>query len=144
MKNKDRLALIDNLNKSEALSNVEKRKLSKAISSEDKVIGYSVDFSEISPVEIIRSFNELVEIVVKLLNKAEDKVYFASRYTNTNVIGPILKVFKRGVKLFVIDGDSTNLSQKMGIGNHIVLLEGRTDMHNILPAFDVAIWQKEQ
>lgn len=115
LKNKDRLALIDRLNKAELLSKEEKEKIASTISIKENIIGYSDIFSEIKPVEIIRSYEEFVNLGIDLLEKAEEEILFAARFSDVNFSEPFLRAFERGIKIFVLDGDQRNFSKRLNM-----------------------------
>jgi len=114
LKNKDRISLIDKLNKAESLSKEEKEQIAEAISVKDKTIGYSDLFDGgIKPVGIITKFEEITAGVKRLIEKAEKEVYLATRYTDPTATEAILNCLNRGIKMYLLDGDKKNLSQKI-------------------------------
>ena len=121
LKNRDRIALIDKLNKAETLSKEEKERLLNAISVHDKTIGYSGLLGGIKPVEVVTSYEDLKKTLLKLVNNAREEILLASRYTDTEFSDAFLKSSLRGVRLHVLDGDKKNLSEKFTILRTLLL-----------------------
>ena len=115
LENRDRINLIDKLNKAKSLSQEEREQIANAISIKDKTVGYSIELSDIRPVEIVRSFKDLIGLVKDLLEKAEEELLFATRYTDTSIAEPFLGAFKRGVKMSVLDGDKRAFSKRINL-----------------------------
>jgi DNA-binding HxlR family transcriptional regulator len=113
LENRDRIALIDKLNKSVSLSKEEKEQIANAISIKERTVGYSLEFSEIKPVEIIRSFADLVELVKDLLEKASEEILFASRYTDNSIVEPFLRAFRRGISIYCLWADEKSFSNRI-------------------------------
>ena len=113
LENRDRIALVDKLNKSRSLSEEEKEQIANAISIKERTVGYSLEFSEIKPVEIIRSFADLVELVKDLLEKASEEILFASRYTDNSIVEPFLRAFRRGISIYCLWGDERSFSNRI-------------------------------
>jgi len=115
LKNKDRIAIIDKLNKAETLTKEEKEEITSAISVSDKIIGYSNLFGEIKPVEICYTFEELRNALVKVLDRSQKEILIATRYTDTLAAEAFLRAARRGVRLLLVDGDKKNLSDRINI-----------------------------
>jgi len=115
LESKDRIALIDKLNKAESLSKEEKEQISAAISVKDKIVGYSGLFGEIKPVEIFYTFEELRNTLSRIVDKSEKELLIATRYTDSLAAEAFLRTARRGVKLRLIDGDKNNLSDRVNI-----------------------------
>lgn len=113
--NKDRIALIDKLNRTESLSKEEKQQIKSAISIKEKIVGYSGLFGGIRPVEILRSYEELVKVGIDLLENVNKRMFFAARYTDTRIAEAFLRAFERGVKISVLDGDKKTFSKRLNI-----------------------------
>lgn len=113
LENRDRIALIDKLNKAESLSKQEKEQIKSAISIKDRIIGYSDVFGGIKPVEIIRDYEELKKRLISIVENAKEYIYIASKYFEASVAESIIESYKRRVKVQVIDGDLKNLSKKI-------------------------------
>ena len=115
LENKDRIALIDKLNRAKSLSKEEKEQIASTLSVKDRIIGYSDIFGGIRPVEVISTFTDLVTVVIGLIEEANDAIFFATRYTDARISEPLIKAFDRGVKFLFLDGDRSNLSNRMQI-----------------------------
>jgi len=115
LESKDRIALIDRLNRTKSLSQKERQEVAAAILDKEKTVGYSSVLSEMKPVEIIRSYEELVKVGVDLLENVKEEMLFAARYTDTRIVESFLTAFKRGVKINVIDGDKRNFSKRLSV-----------------------------
>jgi len=113
LESRDRIALIDRLNKAESLSKEEKEQISAAISVKDKIIGYSDLFGGIKPVEIVWSYDEVMDVIASLIGKANSRILLASRYMDSRAFEPIIQACKRGVEMYVLDGDESNFLAKM-------------------------------
>jgi predicted transcriptional regulator len=113
LENKDRIALIDKLNKAKSLSKEEKEQIASTISVKDKIIGYSDIFGGIKPVEIIRDYEELTKRLISIIENAKEFIYLASKYFEPSVAEIVMRSYGRGVKVRVIDGDMKNLSKKI-------------------------------
>ena len=113
--NRDRIALIDKLNKAESLSEEEKQQIESAISIKEKIVGYSGLFGGIRPVEILRSYEELVKVGIDLLENVNKEMLFAARYTDTRIAEAFLRAFERGVKISVLDGDKKTFSKRLNV-----------------------------
>lgn len=115
LENKDRIAIIDKLNKAGSLTKEEKEQIASAIAVKDRILGYTNLLGGIKPVEIITTFDDLVNVVIALIKKASDTVFFAARYTDARISEPLIGAFNRGVRFFFLDGDESNLSNRMQI-----------------------------
>jgi len=115
LENKDRIALIDRLNKAKSLSKEEKEQIASSISIKEKIVGYSATLSGLKPVEVIRSFKDLIKLVIALLENANEEILFASRYTDASIVESFLNAFKRGLKIFCLWGDKKEFSQRINL-----------------------------
>lgn len=111
--NRDLLDLADKLKNSTSLSLKEREQVAAAISEKSALIGYTDLFGDVKPVEVVQTYEDLVTAVIKLIEKAEREIFFASRYTDFRISDPILRAFDRGIKFSLLDGDKSNLSSRM-------------------------------
>ena len=114
LENKDRIALIDKLNKAKSLSKEEKDKIASTISVRDSILGYTDVFGGINPVEIIDDFGELKKKLAELVKNAQEHVSLATKYFDPTIAESLVDSYhKRKIKIRIIDGDEKNLSKKL-------------------------------
>jgi hypothetical protein len=100
---RDRLDLLTKLNNSNTLSLTEKRDVAKALLIDD-IPGFLDTSSLVNPMRMIDNYETLVEETIDLVEKAENNVYFATRYFDTRVVEANLRGVKRGVKFSYLYG----------------------------------------
>jgi hypothetical protein len=113
LSNKDRLDLLDRLKKSTSISPMETDEVTAAILKRSSIVGLNDLKGALRPVEIVQTYEELRSALIELIEKAEKEIFIATQYTDSSVAETILNASNRGIKMFFLDGDKTNLSRKM-------------------------------
>jgi hypothetical protein len=109
----EHLSLIDKVRQSGSLSIKEKEEVIQAVSKSNLVNFLDLLSGDIRSVGIVTKFKDIVVGVERLLEKAEKEVYLATRYTDPGVNEAVLNTFERGIKMYLLDGDRKDLSQKI-------------------------------
>jgi len=115
LENKDRIALIDKLNKARSLTEEERKQITSVISTKDEIVGYSDFFGVIKPVNVILTWDEMVNTAKKLIIDAQEEIYLATRYTEMQIMEDVLKSIDRGVKFHALDSDKANLYERIQV-----------------------------
>jgi len=99
LENKARLVVMDKISQIDALSPQEMYKIAEVLSLEE-LIGDLVH-----EIKIVDTFEKAVINVVNLVNKAENSIYFASKYFDIKVSEACMISIQRGVSsYFIVDG----------------------------------------
>lgn len=69
-----------------------------------------VNLTHLSGFTIVKDFNHLIMEVIKLLDNAQNEIYFASRYHDPHVANKIFETFSKGVVLHILDGNPDQIS----------------------------------
>lgn len=107
--NRDKIELMDKLKKTVLLSPEDYEKVSFSILQNMNT------FFMPKEMEICRNINQFVLYSMKLIEKGEEEVYVASRFFSPSISEAILNCTNRNVKVFILDGDTENLSSKIQI-----------------------------
>ena len=113
--NKEKLTLVAQLLNSSSLSMKEKEEVLKTLHMDSKFLTLEEMLDIKRVLKVVLSFDELVEVVAKTIEEAQEEVIFTTRYTTVRVAKEIYDAVKRGVKFRIIDGDKANLSKKMQV-----------------------------
>lgn len=109
----EHLELIDKIKQSKTLSNEEKEEIIRTL-TKDRIEDFiNLIDGGIRPAGIIYRFEDIIDGVIKLIEKAEKEVYIASRYTENRIVEAILNNLNRVKEWHLISGDKSNLSQKV-------------------------------
>jgi len=112
LSHRDRLELMDKLKRSKSISLMEKEEIVHAI-LKDNFSGFADLLNGgMGSVGIVQTLEDIKVGVRRLIEKAEKNMYLATRYTDPSVTETILNCLDRGVKMYLLDGDKKNLSQK--------------------------------
>jgi predicted transcriptional regulator len=96
---KERLELIDRVKKVQNISVEETEEIMQAILKDTNFVSGERLTDILGPVKMSDTWEKVVDDVVKYLNNAEESVYFATPYMDSNVIDCAFKASQRGVKL---------------------------------------------
>jgi hypothetical protein len=66
-------------------------------------------------ISIIKNYNDLVEEIIKTLDKAVKRVYFASRFHDPTFLRKLMELLERGVDIRIIDG----LPEQISLENRV-------------------------
>jgi DNA-binding transcriptional ArsR family regulator len=69
-----------------------------------------VNLTHLSGFTTVKDFNHLIMEVIKLLDNAQNEIYFASRYHDPHVANKIFETFSKGVVLHILDGNPDQIS----------------------------------
>ncbi len=110
--NRDQLDLMDRLNKSKSLSLEETKEIARAISK-----GSMESFGEslISDVRVADTYEKLVNDVIEYIEKAEEKVYFATKYFDVRVSEALLRSIKKGIEMTFLSGDKEDVANRVKV-----------------------------
>jgi len=64
----------------------------------------------LTSIEIVKNFDNLINKVLNLLEKAKKEVYFATRYHQADVSNKTFETFGRGVGVHILDGNPEQIS----------------------------------
>ena len=81
--------------------------------------------------KVIKDFDRLIIEVMRVLDNAEDEIYFASRYHDPHVSDLVFKKFNDGVRLHIIDGTPSEISFKNRI-NAILRTAPNRELYNAI------------
>lgn len=109
----EQLDLIDKVRQSPSLSLEEREEVVRTLSRSTLANFADLLNGGIKPVGIVSKFEDIVAGVKRLIEKAEKEVYLATRYTDPTATEAILNCLNRGIKMYLLDGDKKNLSQKI-------------------------------
>jgi len=104
--NKERLVLIDQLDKNKSLSSSEVDEIKSLVIKQSGVLqgalNLILDSKDLQKVEVFSNYDVGVEILVNKINSSQNRILLASKYFDTRVIDATLKAHKRGVEFKVI------------------------------------------
>jgi len=109
---RDRLGLLDKLQRSKTLTLEETRSITQALSA-DGTSGFPDMADLVSQMRVIDNYERLVQELIKYLEKAEGSVCFATKYLDNRVAEAIFRMVQRGVKLRAVIGEKEVFSGKM-------------------------------
>jgi hypothetical protein len=114
LENKARLTVMDKIGQIDALSPLETYKIAEVLSLEE-LIG-----DAINEIKIVDTFEKAVTNVVNLVNKAENSIYFASKYVDIKVSEACMKSLKRGVTSYFIVDNQEQFSNAIQILKSVI------------------------
>ena len=97
--NKDKLVIMNQLNRSKNISDKERKELMELFSI-DQLVGESVN-----KIKLVNSFEEAVHNVLSLVENAEKSIQFCSKYSDIRVSQACMNAMERGVDTYFIVGD---------------------------------------
>ena len=95
IENMDQIQIVEALKRSETIDD---KTLEKVV----KVFGGT----EAQTVDVIKTYEELVDATVEVTERAVEKIYLATRFSEARAIEAGWRAIRRGVKIRVIDGDT--------------------------------------
>jgi uncharacterized protein YbaA (DUF1428 family) len=109
---RDRLDLVDRLGKAKNISIEETEEIMRAILKQANIgsEGRLTDFT--GPVRVADNWEKVVYDVEEYLDKAQDDVYFATRYFDIRTAEAIMRTFQRGVKFYALWGSKEPFIEK--------------------------------
>jgi len=110
---RDRLDLMDRLNKSSSISQEETKQISRALSTGS--IGGFTEADLISNVRVADSYEKLVSDVIEYVDRAKEKIYFASKYFDVRVVEALLRCLQKGVEMVFLSGDPEEISNRINV-----------------------------
>ena len=81
--------------------------------------------------KVIKDFQSLIIEVMRVLDNAENEIYFASRYHDPHVSDLVFRKFNDGVKLHILDGTPSEISIRNRI-NAILRTAPNRDLYNTI------------
>jgi hypothetical protein len=66
--------------------------------------------TQLSSFNIVKRFENLIPDVMKVLDNAENEVYFATRYHDPHVSNLVFQKFGKGVSIHILDGNTEQIS----------------------------------
>ncbi|MGQ9679547.1 MAG: hypothetical protein ACUVV4_02095 [Candidatus Bathyarchaeia archaeon] len=116
LENKERLRLLDQINKNQSLSAFEIDQIKQVIiqqsSTLQSALNLVLDGKNLKKIEVFSNYETGVDILIKSINSSKERVFLASKYFDTRVIESTLKAYKRGIDFRVIMA-SENLTKKI-------------------------------
>jgi len=116
LENKERLRLIDEINKNKTLSTFEIDQIKEVIiqqsSTLQSALNLILDSKSLKKIEVFSNYEVGINILIDNINSSKERVFLASKYFDTRVIESTLKAYKRGVDFRVIMA-SENLTKKI-------------------------------
>jgi len=97
--NKDKLVIMNQLNRSKNISDKERKELMELFSI-DQLVGESV-----SKIKLVDSFEEAVHNVLSLVENAKKSIQFCSKYSDIRVSQACMNAMERGVDTYFVVGD---------------------------------------
>ncbi|MGG6460606.1 MAG: hypothetical protein ACM3JQ_04175 [Candidatus Eiseniibacteriota bacterium] len=70
----------------------------------------SVNATHLTSYNTVNKFEQLIPEVMKVLDNAENEVYFATRYYDPHVSNLVFKKFAKGVTIHILDGNPDQIS----------------------------------
>jgi len=110
---RDRLDLMDRLNKSSSISQEETKQISRALSTGS--IGGLTETDLISNVRVAHSYERLVSDVIEYVNNAKEKIYFATKYFDVRVSEACLRTLEKGVEMVFLSGDPEEVTNRINV-----------------------------
>jgi predicted transcriptional regulator len=110
---RDRLDLMDRLNKSKTISTEETKAISQAIS-----LGGVGGFSEadlISTVTVVDTWDKVVQEVIQRIEKAEKNIFFATQYFDMRVVEALLRAAERDIDMNFLIGKQDTVKTAVNI-----------------------------
>jgi len=104
---------MDRINKSKSISLEETKEISRAISIGP--IGGLAESDLISSVRVADTYEKLVSDVIEYVEKAQEKIYFATKYFDARVAEALLRSIKRGVETVFLSGDTEAVSKRISM-----------------------------
>lgn len=113
---KERLSLIDQVEKNKSLSSSEVDEIKSLVIEQSGVLqgalNLILDGDNLQKVEMFSNYEVGVEILVNKINSSQNRILLASKYFDVRVIDATLKAHKRGVEFKVIMAKE-NLTRKI-------------------------------
>jgi predicted transcriptional regulator len=66
--------------------------------------------TQLTSFSIVKKFEKLIPEVLKVLDNAENEVYFATRYHDQHVSAKVFEKFRKGVTIHILDGNPEQIS----------------------------------
>jgi len=99
---KDKLELVDRLLKAKSLSAEETEEIMRAILKDANIIPGERITDILGPVRMADTWEKVVQDVVEYIDKAEEEIFFASRYYDMQVMEAVLRASQRQVKMYFL------------------------------------------
>jgi predicted transcriptional regulator len=70
----------------------------------------SINATQLTSYNVVKRFEQLIPEVMKVLDNAENEVYFATRYYDPHVSNIVFQKFGKGVTIHILDGNPEQIS----------------------------------
>jgi hypothetical protein len=69
-----------------------------------------VNTTQLSSFNVVKTFDHLIVEVLKVMDNAENEIYFATRYHDPYVSSKVFEKFSKGVTIHILDGNPEQIS----------------------------------
>jgi len=111
--NRDRLDLMDRLNKAKTISIDETKEIINSL-SKGGIVGYSEGL--LSPIRMADTWEKVVDDVIQEVENSQTSIYFATQYFDIRVVEAIMRAAQRGVTMNFLSADNDSLTARIRIG----------------------------
>lgn len=112
VENKEQLDVLNSIRKSSGISPETTSQIAKALSIQVPLALASEMRSILSPVEMIDSYDKLVEEITKSIENSKSSIYLATKYSDVRVVEAAMSATDRGIHLLILV-EEIDLSQSI-------------------------------
>ena len=69
-----------------------------------------VNTTQLSSFNVVEKYDDLIKEVLKVMDNAEKKIYFATRYHDPHVSSKVFEKFSKGVTIHILDGNPEQIT----------------------------------
>jgi hypothetical protein len=69
-----------------------------------------VNTTQLSSFNVVKNYDNLIVEVLKVMNNADNEIYFATRYHDPHVSSKVFEKFSKGVTIHILDGNPEQIS----------------------------------
>jgi hypothetical protein len=69
-----------------------------------------VNTTQLSSFNVVKNYDDLIVEVLKVMNNADNEIYFATRYHDPHVSSKVFEKFSKGVTIHILDGNPEQIS----------------------------------
>jgi hypothetical protein len=74
-----------------------------------------VNTTQLSSFNVVKKYDDLIIEVLKVMDNAENEIYFATRYHDPHVSSKVFEKFSKGVTIHILDGNPEQISVESGL-----------------------------
>lgn len=104
------IEVLDELRKNKRITEADLAKVTPVVLND---LQSTLQVVDLSPLRIIRNYEDLVAVIQEEIDRSKEEVYFATRYQDFRIVQSMLRIVRQGVKVTSLVSDKNDLSHRL-------------------------------